>query len=369
MILVEGITRKHCQKRPTGGKLPPEPGAIWRIPVCTPAHSACRAHSATLLPQLFRLLLGKGISMVYVYPKCTNIIVADYSKPYRDEVVRYLDLIATTDVGLTLYKFMGRAKKNVRIDWTLGMHWGETGASPINKADIDRIVESALKISRDRHISIGDAVTAAQNEDAVWQTKARNQYEKDHPVMQEITIGIFDALGLHSNFMFPTADKGTGLGVDVELSYHPAAFRQIMKNTGRVPVGFGPGEALYHELVHALRMMLGLLLVENVPERWNMDSFEEFCSILAANMYRSARGFETLRYDHRFQNEKAPWRGTTELPAALTDSKKYYEHFKPQIIKWFNNQRDFCTDLATSCAPFNPMKLAAKDLGIPVTGC
>jgi hypothetical protein len=42
-----------------------------------------------------------------------NILVEDYSKPYRDEVVRYLDLIPTTDVGLNLYKFMPKIVRDI----------------------------------------------------------------------------------------------------------------------------------------------------------------------------------------------------------------------------------------------------------------
>jgi hypothetical protein len=169
--------------------------------------------------------------------------------------------------------------------------------------------------------------------------------------------------------MVPTADTGVGGGIDVQLNYHPAAWRQMIKNTGGIPLALGPGEVLYHELVHALRSMAGVFLDDNVLERWDMDSFEEFCSIVAANMYRSARGFKTLRYDHGWQSNKAPWRGASELPQELADPAKYYERFKPQIVKWFNNQRDFCVALAESCAPFNPMAVAADDLGIPFMKC
>jgi hypothetical protein len=307
--------------------------------------------------------------MVYAYPKCKNVLVDDYSKPYRDEVLRYLDLIATTDVGRTLYDFIGKTTKTVRITWTLGMSWTLTGASPISQADIDRIVAAAQRISRLRRIRIEDAVEAAMNEDAIITAKRRGQYAKGHPVMQAIHIAVFEALGLHADFMVPTREEGTGDGADVELDYHPAAFEEIMKKTGRVPIGMGPGEALYHELVHAQRMMAGALLNDNVPEQWNMDDFEEFCAILAANMYRSARGFTRLRLDHHVLSDRAPWRGATELPPELADSQRYFEAFKPEIVKWFNNQRGFCLALAGSCAAFNPMAVAARSLGLPVAVC
>jgi hypothetical protein len=307
--------------------------------------------------------------MDFAYPKCKNILIDVQSKPYRDEVVRYLDLIATTDVGQTLYKFIAQTTKSARITWTLGDHWLTTGAKPVSKSDVERVAKSSIKIERERGLSEEAALDAAISEDAIISQKLRGQYAKGHPVMKEIRFSILEMLGLHSTFMVPTNDVGTGLGADVELNYHPAAFRQMIKNTGRVGIGFGPGEYLYHELVHALRTMAGLYLDENVPERLDMDNFEEFCAILAANIYRSARGFTRLRLDHHVANEKTPWTGATELPPALSDPRRYFEHFKPQIVKWFNNQRPFCVALAESCAPFNPMAIAAGDLGIPVAKC
>ncbi len=305
--------------------------------------------------------------MVYNYPRCRQIVVDDASKAYRNEVVRYLDLIATTDVGRTLYEFMGRATKTVRITWHMGDDWlQETGAAAFSDEDVRRIGALADNIARERHIGLDAAIEAAWNEDPVATAKRRGQYAKGHPVMQQVTIRILRMLGLPTSFMFPTAEAGTGAGADVELDYHPAAFEQLIKKTGRIPLGFGPGEVLYHELVHALRMMTGVMLDENVPERWNMDDFEEFCSILASNMYRSARGFTQLRFDHHLADWRAPWRGSTELPGELTNSRRYYEFFKPEIVKWFNSQRAFCIALAGSRARFNPMAVAAADLGFRV---
>ena len=307
--------------------------------------------------------------MVYAYPKCKNIVVDDYSTAYRDEVVRYLDLIATTDVGRTLYDFLSKPSKTVRITWKLGTHWLDTQTRPYSDEDVHRLARSSERIARERGLNDDDAFEAALKEDAIFQAKLKGVYAKDHPVMRPLRIAVFELFGLHSTFRIETADKGTGEGSDVQLDYHPAAWLEMIKRTGRIGIGHGPGEVLYHELVHALRMAAGVMLFENVPERWDMDDFEEFCGILAANMYRSARGFTRLRYDHHPASNKAPWLGETELPAALRDSKRYYEEFKPQIVKWFANQRAFCVALAESCAPFNPMAVAAKDLGIAVASC
>jgi hypothetical protein len=307
--------------------------------------------------------------MDFAYPKCKNILVDVQSKPYKDEIVRYLDLISTTDVGQTVYKFIGRTNKTARITWTLGSFSLNAKTNPYSAADLKRLEQSVQKIVKERGLGEEDAFAAAFKEDAVMQAKLHGQYAKGHPIMREIEISLFKALGLHSTFLVPTEEIGTGLGIDVELEFHPAGYRQVIKNTGRIAAGFGPAEVLCHELVHALRMMEGAMLNENIQERWNMDSFEEFCSIVSANMYRSPRGFTTFTYDHRYQDEKAPWRGASKLPAALADPRRYYEAFKPQFVKWFNNQRAFCLALAESCAHFNPMAVAAADLGVAFAKC
>jgi hypothetical protein len=211
--------------------------------------------------------------MVFAYPRCRNIVVDDKSKPYRDAVVRYLDLIATTDVGRALYNFIGKTSKTVGLTWTPGEDWAEdTGAQPLpaSASDVDRVVAAAVKIQADRHIGMEAAVHAAFDEDPILRARRVGSFAKGSPVMHPVTIAVLELLGLRSTIMVPNGETGTGEGIDVKLDFHPAAFEQIMKTTGRVPVGLGPGEVLYHELVHALRMMTGVQLRDNVPEHWDI---------------------------------------------------------------------------------------------------
>jgi hypothetical protein len=120
-----------------------------------------------------------------------------------------------------------------------------------------------------------------------------------------------------------------------------------------IPPGSGPGEMLCHELVHAMRQMLGLYLRTPVPENPNMENFEEFCAIAAGNnLYRSERGFRTLRDSHM---------GFHALKD-LNDPDNYYDYYKDEFKAWFDNQRSYCMNLARSQAPFNPFKSAAIDL-------
>ena len=59
--------------------------------------------------------------------------------------------------------------------------------------------------------------------------------------------------------------------------------------------GSGPGEMLFHELVHAMRAVHGVMLKTAVPENSGMRNFDEFCAVTAANVYRSERGFKLMR--------------------------------------------------------------------------
>lgn len=50
----------------------------------------------------------------FEYPICKNIRVFEYV-PYRREVVRYLDLITTTYVGRTLYRYIAKRIHTIEI--------------------------------------------------------------------------------------------------------------------------------------------------------------------------------------------------------------------------------------------------------------
>jgi hypothetical protein len=110
-------------------------------------------------------------------------------------------------------------------------------------------------------------------------------------------------------------------------------------------------------MVHAMRMIHGKFLRTNVTEDAHMDDFEEFCAILAANMYRSERGFHLMRANHQ---------GSQALSKDLSDPAHYAQFFNDEIEKWFESQRDFCLELASSPARFNPIKYVAYGLDLAV---
>jgi hypothetical protein len=150
---------------------------------------------------------------------------------------------------------------------------------------------------------------------------------------------------------------GTGKGSDTEIYYHPANLREANKRRGYIAAGYGPGEALFHEMIHGLRQLSGVRRPGEtvIGEENTMHSVEELYAIMAANVYRSDRGFTVLRADHRM---KSP-----PLRDARVYQSYYYEHYQTYIDKWFNEQREFCLDMSHVTAKFNPFREAAVRLG------
>lgn len=243
-----------------------------------------------------------------------NIWIQQDTVAYRNEVVRYLDLVRTTYAGRVLFKFINAVRKGVLI-----LPYKPTPDDPVN------------------------AYAQPQSES--------DAYTRGQSVMRGFDIPGFGTIQL------PTSAFGTGAGSNVWLKYHPATFRQYVINTGGIAPGAGPGEVLFHELVHAQRMLEGKFIRTTVPEHIHMDDFEEFCAIVAANIYRSERGFELLRTDH--------W-GNQALRGPKTDQVEYYHFFRGEFERWYSSQPIFCRALAESPAKFNPLRIAVTSQGINV---
>jgi len=149
---------------------------------------------------------------------------------------------------------------------------------------------------------------------------------------------------------------GTGKGTIVDLHYHPATWREKNKRAGHIAPGDGPAEVLFHEMTHGLRELFGLMQYKDtVDGEPQMDSTEEFYAIMAANVYRSDRGFTLLRADH--------W-SSKKITGGLIYQSAYYEHYQTYIDKWFKEQRAFCLDMARVPAKFNPFREAAVALSL-----
>jgi hypothetical protein len=246
-----------------------------------------------------------------------NIFIHDNPVAYRREVARYLDLIRTTESGRTLIKFIKMSSRKLLI-----RPYHPTQKAPVN------------------------AFAQPDNPLAAYPLGASEM----HAVKIGPIIGALLGADPTADVMLPTGNVGAGGGSTVTIDYHPATYRELIKRKRRIDPGDGPGEVLFHEMVHAMRAMFAKWIRTTVVEDLHMDDFEEFCAILAQNIYRQERGFTSLRKDH--------W-GHARLGVDLLDSGAYYEKYRPSIDKWFASQGGFCLELARSNVKFNPLREAA----------
>jgi hypothetical protein len=276
-------------------------------------HRACQACSQRQALQIqFRQGEARMASVPFNY--FSNIFIHNNPVAYRLEVARYLDLIRTTESGRTLIKFIILSARRLLI-------------KPYHPTRDDPIA----------------ATTAADIPLAAYPLGA--------PQRQAESFG--DDPNAH--LMLPTGSVGVGGGSPVTIEYHPATYREVIKRKRRIDPGYGPGEVLFHEMVHAMRRMLAKQTSDTMYEDFRMDDLEEFCAILAANIYRQERGFTSLRKDH--------W-GHASLVGDLLDSGAYYEKYRRSIDKWFASQVGFCLELARSNVKFNPLREAAIAKGM-----
>ena len=243
-----------------------------------------------------------------------NVYILDDSVAYRNEVARYLDLIRTTYAGRTLLKHIYARGKTVLI---IPYSDAKYHQGPVNSA-----------------ATADDGVAASLPGEPINGVRELPDGRKE---------------------IVPNEYQGTGAGSSSTVKFHPAIYRQVIQNKGRIDPGDGPGEALFHELIHALRFAYGTNCSDAVPEDPGMGDFEEFCAVVGANIYRSERGFRLLRKNHEDHNV---------LGRDLSHPEKFAKHFSDSLEKWFSHQPAFCLALSASKATFNPLKYTAQSLGL-----
>jgi hypothetical protein len=140
----------------------------------------------------------------------------------------------------------------------------------------------------------------------------------------------------------PHQPKGTGKGSDTVIWFTP----QDYIKTDSLPGG-RPDEVLLHEMVHALRMEMGLNLCLATGD--NFDTVEEFYAILIANIYRSECGYPTLRAHHN---------GKEMLAAPFSDDRIYYKQWKDKVDTLCREMFEVCTAIANVPCKFNPIRRA-----------
>lgn len=243
-----------------------------------------------------------------------NISILESSVAYRKEVARYLDLMRTTQSGRILCSHINRKR-----GWMAVIPFNPTKIDPVNAfAQADRRTlrgaspENYLLLSE---LKLPDGTTV------------------------KVPFGV-----------------GTGVGSSVYVSYHPATWRQLIKNAGAIPTGAGPAAILIHEMTHGFRMMSGQLRGNDpVTGNADMDDVEEFYAILVANVYTSERGLPAIRASHH---------GFDTLGKVMSDPEVYYETYDTEIDAFFNEQMAFCMDMARIKTKFNPFRVAAIARGL-----
>ncbi|MGL4322429.1 MAG: hypothetical protein ACRCTD_00180 [Beijerinckiaceae bacterium] len=242
-----------------------------------------------------------------------NIWIHDAYPAYHREVKRYLKLIQTTHAGRTLINAI-----TMRPRWMLIAPFKPTAQSPVN-------------------------AYAYPSNNSRLDSRPPSYEEKltiPVPMLGPVTV---------------VTGRGTGIGSFVQVDFHPATWTERAVRAGGIAPGAGPGEVLYHEMLHGCRMMSGLLSDDKVTSNPEMDDIEEFFAILGANVYRSERGFSKLRASHH---------GFRAIRDATRIDEVYYDEYKMEIDRWFTEQRAFCLAMAQSTAKFNPFREAAIAKGL-----
>jgi hypothetical protein len=155
---------------------------------------------------------------------------------------------------------------------------------------------------------------------------------------------------------------GTGEGANVTIHYHPLTWLLSSFRTGLVG-NLMPDDVLVHELVHALRMMSGMVLPINLnvldhTRRWG--NTEEFYGVLVANIYISERN-SVERRGQPLRGNVGPVDQFSPLTGQEARSEVFHQTYK-STIKAFCDEMLGLTHgggqhgLQHVPAPFNPIR-------------
>jgi hypothetical protein len=154
--------------------------------------------------------------------------------------------------------------------------------------------------------------------------------------------------------------RGTGIGSDVVLRYRPGTWIRFRHTTPASKAD----EVLVHELVHALRAMLGIShSVRLTGELADYDNVEEYYAIQIANTYLSEKGTTRLRGNHRF-GKKAVMDDSTDTSDEFLD-KAVHRDLIRQLVE---EMPSFCYQFRRLPADisFNPIGRYLESYGFPV---
>lgn len=169
------------------------------------------------------------------------------------------------------------------------------------------------------------------------------------------TVYFYERNGTSIGLRDPNGVMITGRGQGVEMaiiefiSYTSERGRGY-PNTFPTISGTTPQGTLFHEMIHALRLLRGVFSYEVADEgltlEQNFDGFDEFCAILIANIYNSELGLP-LRANHH---------GIETL--ALTE-EVFFERYETQIAQVVTDLQGLAmaiAGIARNICPFNPIR-------------
>jgi len=152
------------------------------------------------------------------------------------------------------------------------------------------------------------------------------------------------------------ASKGGG-GTDVLMWYESAVWGKPSAKSSIDPANhFRADDVLFHELVHALRMMLGLMDM-SIIRGW--DNIEDLFAIMLTNIYNSSNNRNNdLRGDHG-----VPFRvlGNSPLrPKEQIDEQGFYTMFSTDIDRLWYSLQNLCIGISQVSCRWNPLRARVK---------
>jgi len=139
----------------------------------------------------------------------------------------------------------------------------------------------------------------------------------------------------------------------VTIRYEPKAWSQPSVKASIDPANhFHADDVLFHELVHALRMLRGLM--DLVPIR-DWDNIEDLFAIMLTNIYNSSNNRNNdLRGDHRLPFHvlgNSPLRPTEQI-----DEEGFYTRFSTDINRLWLSLPDLCGGISRVSCHWNPLR-------------
>jgi hypothetical protein len=155
------------------------------------------------------------------------------------------------------------------------------------------------------------------------------------------------------------AASGGGGGTDVIMWYEPEAWSHPPVKASIDPANhFRADDVLFHELVHALRMMRGLMDLSKIRD-W--DNIEDLFAIMLTNIYNSSNNRNgDLRGDHG-----VPFRvlGNSPLrPTEQIDEQGFYTRFDTNIDRLWLSLPDLCLGISRVSCRWNPLRARVNSM-------